>query len=209
MNEFIALFQQILQQVQDNFDNLSPDEVAAANEFIQEALGFIQEESQRQATPEAVPTPPGADLLWILSGGQPEAFVQYLTNFPNAALNALVRNPTQLTQLVERLNREMPRGEPAVSPEGVEHAPLQSSNIWGFRYNPKSGKLLVKFNSGSVYGYEGVPPFVFKIFASGAIPAKTNGQNSHGKWWKGKSPSLGASFFSLVKMGGYPYTKLK
>lgn len=205
MDEFIALFEQILQQLQANIDDLSPDEVAAAQAFLQEAIGFIQEEAQRTKPPEI---PQGADLLWILSGGQPEVFVNYLTTFPNADLNALVRNPTRLTQLVERLSREVPRGEPAVQ-DGMQHSPIQSSNVWGFKYNPKTGKLLVKFNSGSIYKYEGVPLPVFKIFASGAIPAKTDGQNKWGRWWVGKSPSIGASLFSLIKMGGYPYTKLK
>ncbi len=205
MDEFIALFEQILQQVQANFDSLSEDEVAAVNSFLQEAVGFIQQQGNVAPAPAAIPA--GADLLWILSGGQPEAFVNYLTNFPNPALNAIVRNPAQLTQLVERLEREMPKGAPA-SQDGIEHAPLQSSNIYGFKYDPKSGKLLVRFNSGSVYGYEGVPPFVFKIFQNGAIPAKTTGQNSFGKWWKGKIPSLGASFHELIKLGGYPYKRL-
>lgn len=205
MNEFLALFERILQQLDENFDSLSEDEINAANAFLQEAVGFIQD--QASAPSGAPPMPPGADLLWILSGGQPEVFVNYLGNFPNPELNQLVRNTPQLTQLIERLSREMPRGEPAIS-DGVPHAPIQSSNIWGFRYDQKTGKLLVRFNSGSVYGYEGVPPYVFKIFESGAIPARTNGRNKFGRWWRGKTPSLGASFHQLVKLGGYPYQRL-
>ncbi len=209
MDEFIALFEKILKQVQDNFDSLSSEEIQAANEFIQEALGFIQEESHEAETqvPTATPVTPGADLLWILAGGQPDAFVNYLRTFPNPGLNALISNPTELSQTIERLQREMPRGEPAQQ-DGIEHAPLQSSNIYGFKYDPKSGKLLVRFNSGSVYGYQGVPPAVFKIFQSGAVPAKTSGKNKFGKWWQGKIPSLGAAFHSLIKLGGYPYQKL-
>ena len=210
MNETIELFNSLLQQAERLADQFTPEE-------MQEVLGFFQDISARiqrganQPVP-AAPTPPvippGADLLWILAGGQPEAFTQYLSNFPNAALNAIVKNPSQLTQLVERLSREMPRGEPAEA-DTIPHAPLQSSNIWGFQYNPKNGDLLVRFNGGSVYGYEGVPLPVFKIFQSGAIPAKTSGQNSFGRWWKGKTPSLGASFHSLIKLAGYPYQKLK
>lgn len=205
MDEFLSLFEQILQQVQENLHNLSPSEIEAVNAFLQEAVGFIQEQANTAPTPS--PIPAGADLLWILAGGQPDAFVQYLRTFPNPALNALVRNPTQLTQLLARLQQEMPRGEPAQQ-DGIEHAPLQSSNIYGFRYDPKSGRLLVRFNSGSVYGYEGVPPAVFKIFESGAIPAKTSGSNKWGKWWRGKIPSTGASFHALIRLGGYPYQRL-
>jgi hypothetical protein len=60
-----------------------------------------------------------------------------------------------------------------------------------------------------VYGYEGVPPQIFRVFQAGAIPAKTDGQNEYGSWWVGKRPSLGASFYELIKKGGYPYQKLK
>lgn len=210
MNETIELFNSLLQQAERLADQFSPEE-------MQEVLGFFQDISARiqrganQSVPNttpAPPEPPGANLLWILSGGNPEAFVQYLSNFPNAGLNAIVRNPSQLKQLISRFEREMPRGEPAVS-DSIPHAPLQSSNIWGFQYNPKNGDLFVRFNGGSVYGYEGVPLSIFKIFQSGAIPAKTSGQNSFGRWWKGKTPSLGASFHSLIKLAGYPYQKLK
>ncbi len=204
MNEFIALFEKILQQLQENINDLSPDEVAAAQAFLQEAIGFIQEEADRTQPPGI---PQGADLLWILSGGQQDAFVNYLRSFPSPELNSLLRNPTQLNQTIARLEREMPHGAPE-SADGIEHAPLQSSNIYGFRYDPKTGKLMVRFNSGSVYGYTGVSPAVFKIFQNGAVPAKTTGKNKWGQWWTGKIPSLGAAFHALIKLGGYPYQRL-
>jgi len=46
------------------------------------------------------------------------------------------------------------------------------------------------------------------MFKMGAVAAKTSGQNKWGKWWKWKSPTLGGAFFSLIKMGGYPYQKI-
>ena len=210
MNETIELFNSLVQQAERLADQFSPEE-------MQEVLGFFQDISariQRGANQPVPPTtnapviPPGANLLWILAGGQPEAFVQYLSNFPNAGLNAIVRNPGQLRNLITTLSREMPRGEPAVS-DSIPHAPLQSSTVWGYQYNPKNQDLLVRFNNGSVYGYESVPPAIFKIFASGAIPAKTNGKNNFGKWWRGKNPSIGSSFHALIKLGGYTYHRLK
>lgn len=204
MDETIQLLKSLIAQAAELADQFSEEEMQEILNIFGKATQAIQ---KRDIVTAPVPVPPGSDLLWILSGGQPEAFVQYLTNFPNPELNQLVKNPSQLTQLVERLQREMPKGEP-VAADGIEHAPLQSSNIYGFKYDPRSGKLLVRFNSGSVYGYEGVPPFVFKIFQSGAIPAKTNGKNKFGTWWKGKIPSLGAAFHSLIKLGGYEYQKL-
>ena len=84
-----------------------------------------------------------------------------------------------------------------------------SSTIYGFMYDDKTGKLKVRFNEGGVYEYSGVPKQVYQMFEAGAIPAKTDGQNNFGIWWKNKKPSLGASMHSLLKMGGFPYTKIK
>jgi len=83
-----------------------------------------------------------------------------------------------------------------------------SSNIYGFRYDPSTRRMLVRFNSGSIYKYENVPPGVFRIFQQGAVPAKTNGENKYGKWWVGKQPSAGAAFFEMIKKGGYPYQRM-
>lgn len=91
---------------------------------------------------------------------------------------------------------------------------MPSSNVHSFGYDDKTGRLLVKFQgdypdqNGPVYGYEGVPKNIYNLFQAGAIPARTNGQNKWGKWWKGKVPSLGASLYTLIKNGGYPYQRL-
>jgi hypothetical protein len=102
----------------------------------------------------------------------------------------------------------MPPSAPAEQ-DSIPKADLNSSNIYGFSYDPKSKSLYVRFQGGNVYGYEGVPPQIFRVFQAGAIPAKTDGQNEYGSWWVGKRPSLGASFYELIKKGGYPYQKLK
>lgn len=150
---------------------------------------------------------PSAQLMWILAGQNVDAFVNYLGTYPDPELQNLLRNPAQLDSVVNRLMQMMPPGQ-QLSQDGIQHADLNSSNIYGFKYDKNSGKLLVRFQGGSVYGYDGVPPNVFKAFQQGAIPAKTTGQNQYGKWWEGKSPSLGASFYELIKMGGYNYNKL-
>lgn len=171
-------------------------------DILQQALSIIQGEQPIEAPPT-----PGADLLWILSGENPKAFTEYLQNFPDPALNALARNPSQLQATINQLSQQItsPVGE---SEDGIAKAPLQSSNIYGFRYDPRNAILKVRFNSGSVYEYNGVPPGVFKIFQSAAIPARTDGQNKYGKWWKGKSPSAGASFYALIR-DRFPYKKLR
>lgn len=153
------------------------------------------------------PIPTGAELLWILAGGKEEAFVNYLRTYPDPSLNSLLQNPSLLQGTIARLTQQMPQGERGEQ-GGITQAPIESSNIYGFNYNPKSGSLLVRFQSGSVYGYQGVPPGIFNVFKNGAVPAKTTGQNQYGKWWQGKIPSLGAAFYQMIRQGNYPYQRL-
>lgn len=195
-----------------------PDDIASqlAQElnFAAERITQLQGELAEIATGGVPGVPSGAELLWILSGENPDVFRQYLQTFPDPELNALATNPTKLNQVISDLSQKVtiPAGE--VSPEGVAKAQLQSSNVYGFKYNPKSKKLLVQFQGneqpgqGPVYKYDNVPPVIFKIFASGAVPAKTSGSNKWGRWWKGKNPSLGAAMYQLIKLGGFPYQRV-
>lgn len=198
------LIDQIIQIIEDMISKGEeiPDELA------QEVTTILQEATQGVPEQPREPLPPGADLLWILSGSDPKAFAEYLKTIPDPALNALASNPSALQSAIQRLGSQitLPAGE---SEGGVPKAPLNSSNIYGFQYNPRDGRLKVRFQSGSVYSYDAVPPQIFKIFQSGAIPAKTDGHNKFGMWWKGKNPSLGAAFHELIKLGGYPYKRLK
>jgi hypothetical protein len=161
----------------------------------------------RQGEASAQPgTPPGADLLWILSGGNATAFSKYLSNVPDPVLNSIAGNPARVQSLVNQLSQKvtLPVGEVQ---GGIPKADLQSSNIYGFAYDPRNGVLRVRFQGDGIYEYGGVPPQIFKAFQRGAIPAKTNGQNEYGKWWEGKSPSLGASFYQLIR-DRFPYKKV-
>jgi hypothetical protein len=89
-----------------------------------------------------------------------------------------------------------------------------SSNVEGFAYDPRTNKLLVRFlgdypnKNGPIYGYDKVPPEIFDLLRKGAVPARTDGQNKWGKWFKGKVPSFGASVFTLIKNGGYNYRRM-
>jgi hypothetical protein len=91
---------------------------------------------------------------------------------------------------------------------------MASSNVEGFAYDPKTNRMMVRFlgkhpnRNGPIYAYENVPPVIFELFRKGAVPARTDGQNKWGKWWKGKTPSMGASLFTLIKNGGYSYQRL-
>jgi len=123
----------------------------------------------------------------------------------------------QIAQTLELLyNRiEALRAEvngPISTPEITSGMP--SSNVEGFAYDDKTNRLYVRFlgkhpnRNGPIYSYEGVPPVMFDLFRRGAVPARTDGQNKWGKWWKGKVPSLGASVYTLLKLGGFPYQRL-
>lgn len=91
---------------------------------------------------------------------------------------------------------------------------MPSSNVDGFSYDDKNNKLFVRFlgdfpnREGPIYSYDGVPPVMFELLRKGAVPARTDGKNKWGKWWKGKVPSLGASVYTLLKMGAFPYKKV-
>ena len=101
---------------------------------------------------------------------------------------------------------------PSQNPELNESMP--SSNIESFGYDDKNGRLLVRFlgqhpnRNGPIYAYQGVPKQVFDLFRHGSVPARTDGRNKWGKWWKGKFPSMGASMYTLIKGGNYPYQRL-
>lgn len=140
--------------------------------------------------------PQGADLLWVLAGGNEQAFREYLSNIPDPELNALTR--AQVDQIVARLHDQvtLPAGEVE---DGIAKAPLNSSNVYGFRYDPRNGNLLVRFNSGAIYQYDNVPTRIFKLFRDGAAVAKTTGQNKWGAWWRGKTPTLGAAFHQYIR----------
>jgi hypothetical protein len=95
----------------------------------------------------------------------------------------------------------------------LEPGPYPSSNINGFKYDYKTGKLLVKFmgkdtaDSGPVYSYEGVPKFIYDVFRKGAVPPKTSGRNKWHQWQEGVMPSLGAAMYHLIRTN-YPYQRI-
>lgn len=121
-----------------------------------------------------------------------------------------------LTTRIEQLSSENPVDgmPPALSPQPDLQKSMPSSNINSFAYDDKTGKLMVKFQgdypqeNGPVYSYGGVPKQIFDLFQKGAVPARTDGKNAWGQWWKGKVPSLGASMYTLIKGGNYPYERI-
>lgn len=196
----------------ENSRNLSSTTKARFIELIGKLGGVA---AQRKEQPPPVPViPDAARLLWIASGSQPSVFAQYLMQYPDPSLDVLRQNRNMLSTVMEMLEAEFPKGQRPEA-DGVQKAWVPSSNIWGFRYDPASQSLIVKFNGernqadGPVYQYSGVPAEVYEIFRRGAVPAKTTGSNQWGNWWQGKEPSLGASMSELIKKGGYAYQRLR
>lgn len=117
-------------------------------------------------------------------------------------------------QVAEEVSPPQDEAIPTGGPTPTLEKGIPSSNIHSFAYNDKNGKLYVKFQgeypqeNGSVYEYSGVPINIFNMFRKGAIPARTDGKNKWGKWWKGKVPSMGASLYTLIKEQGFPYKKV-
>lgn len=105
------------------------------------------------------------------------------------------------------------RAQAIPTPE-IPSAPYPSSNISGFKYDPKNKRMLVQFldkypnRNGPKYAYENVDPFIFEVIKRGAVAPKTSGKNRYHSWVRGVTPSLGASVYHLLKMGNYPYRRL-
>lgn len=208
---------QAIQQVASSGEILSDEFQGLLAQTLNNLVNRIDEASQNQPNEQSSVVPAtqlsstpsnDAQLLWILAGQQPQAFISYLRTFPTQDTQNLLKNPDQLNATIEQLNQMMPQGEPPVI-HGIQHADLNSSNIWGAAYDPRSGKMKVRFQGGSEYEYDGVPENIFKAFIKGNASAKTKGKNKYGEWWVGKNPSLGAAMNQYIKAGGFNYRKIK
>lgn len=180
---------------------------SAFSKFLDQAADKIAD-LRSQMTSETPNIPQGADMLWKISGSDPTAFTNYLRTVPDPSLNALLTQPDRLSNIIDHLSKEDPKKPAYQTAEGIQETDLQSSNIWGYKYNPRNKRLQIRFNDGAIYGYDNVPQPIFDIFKSGAVPAKTDGQNRYGSWWRGKIPSMGAAFYQMIRLGGYPYQRL-
>jgi hypothetical protein len=214
MDDLLQLLINFMGQIENNFDQLNDAEAEEISEFLIETMTFMMEtqkrvpESLEQATPEV---PQGVELLWILSGEQPNAFVDYLRTYPGEGLKELANNPAQLAQVMQRMQSEHPSEPLGVDASGIEDTQFPSSNVSGMKYDQNSGKLLVKFhgdNGEPVYQYNGVPPQIFQLLQHGNAFATTKGKNKWGEWWPMKNPSIGAALNQWIKKAGYPYQRL-
>ena len=80
---------------------------------------------------------------------------------------------------------------------------IRSSNVWKFKWDDKTGDLVVKFQDGSVYTYRGVSADDFESFRTGSGgTCDTSGEVKVGgstyTWEVGKNPSVGAAVFDVL-----------
>jgi len=221
---------QRIQQIKDQISELIQQITSVGEEppeFIQDMLMQVIERAQNQINelrqqgeqqpPEQPERPPGGappvihpdlQLLWILAGQQEQAFISYLRTFPSAITQELLDNPNQLSAVMAQLSQMMPSGQPPYI-NGIQHADLNSSNIWGTAYDEKTGKMKVRFQGGSEYEYDGVPANIYRAFTRGNASARTKGRNQYGQWWPNKNPSLGAAMNQYIKAGGFNFRKIR
>lgn len=125
-------------------------------------------------------------------------------DLPDEVQGEIARTLELLYNRIEEISAQQPEA-PTSPPATPPPAGMPSSNVAGMAYDPKTQDLKVQFlgkhpnRNGPVYQYPNTPPVIAELLQSGAIPARTNGQNKWGSWWKGKVPSAGASVFSLLK----------
>lgn len=218
MNEQIEELENILdmiirgvQEALQNSEVLSEElqmQIAQEITTLTQEIDQLYEESKNQAPSPEQPISPDAQLLWILAGQQEQAFISYLRDYPTPRTKALLNNPTALSHTIDQLSRMMPQGHQPVI-DGIQHSDLNSSNIWGTAYDPRTGKMKVRFQGGSEYEYDGVPQNIYRAFAKGNASAKTKGKNQYGEWWPNKNPSLGAAMNQYIKAGGFNYRKIR
>lgn len=208
MRDLLAGVQDVLMSGETLSDDFQMALAFTLNKMTERLDELRAEESQPQAAPEGEAPPDEIQLLWVLAGQQEQAFISYLRDYPSPATRDLLENPTKLAQTLQYLAYHNPPS-PKVPIDGIPHAALNSSNIWGSRYNPKNHQMVVRFQGGSEYRYYNIPAQIYKIFSAGNARAKTKGRNRYGEWWVGKNPSLGAAMHQFIKEAGYPYEKIK
>lgn len=217
MSQLIQGIQQVFssgESLSDSIQGMLAKTLGNLFNKIEESKASLQQPFQGKteepiASPQAIGSSPSNDaqLLWILAGQQEDAFLKYLQEYKTPETEALLRNPSELERTVQFLHQMMPSGEQSVV-DGIKHADLNSSTIWGTQYDPSKGKMKVRFQGGDEYEYEGIPANIYRAFSQGDASAKTKGQNQYGKWWPGKNPSMGAALNQYIKAGNFPYRKL-
>lgn len=132
--------------------------------------------------------------------------------FTTEELLEIVKIFKRAVEIIDEQREQIPTST-TPAPE-IPSGPYPSSNVEGFNYDPKSGKLQVQFHGpypqakGSIYEYDDVPEYIYDIFSRGAVGPRTSGKNRYHEWIKGVTPSLGGSLNALLKGGKFNYRRV-
>jgi len=167
-----------------------------------------QEDIPPRAPNQPIQVTDNVRLVWILSGGRRDVFTDYLSNFPDPAFRDILANPTELQRIIAELEQNNPVSNYGEVEDGIAKSQINSSNVYGVQYDFKKKNLLVRFNNGSVYAYD-APPQLYNLVAGGRASATTDDKRKPMRWWKSKTPSLGAAVWQHLRNTGVPYRRLK
>jgi hypothetical protein len=211
LSQLVQVIQQTIASGEGLTDEFQGQLAETLNNLMHKLVQAEEQEGPAQAM-QPPSYPQGADLIWILSGGDVNAFVNYLRTFPGKGFDQLASNPNALNQLIQHFQKTNPIAPAGQGEDGIPNAQLASSNVSGMKYDPRSQKLWVRFhgeNGEPVYQYDGVPENIAQIIYHGNAAAKTKGKNRWGEWWPMKNPSLGAAVNQYLVNGGFQYQRIR
>lgn len=84
---------------------------------------------------------------------------------------------------------------------------IRSSNVKRMVYDDTVDMLVIEFHDLSKYTYGGITLELFNKLTGGEAVCITSGKNKFGKWWVGKTPSVGAAVYQLLVKAGVDYIK--
>lgn len=85
---------------------------------------------------------------------------------------------------------------------------VASSNVASYRWNSNNNTLVLTFHDGSRYKYYTIDREEFESIILGDATCITEGENEYGRWYEGKSPSVGAAVWKYLIDKNVRYEKM-
>jgi hypothetical protein len=85
---------------------------------------------------------------------------------------------------------------------------VASSNVASYRWNSTNSTLILTFHDGSRYKYYTIDREEFENIILGDAQCITSGENEFGRWFEGKSPSVGAAVWEYLRDTNIRFEKL-
>jgi hypothetical protein len=84
---------------------------------------------------------------------------------------------------------------------------IKSSNVKKIMYEDETKEMTIQFQDKSIYTYFEVPFDLFLDVSGGNAVCITSGENKYGRWWIGKSPSVGSAVHKFLVKKQIKYKK--